>query len=220
MGFDFDHTLGLDNKLERVTFLWLLDLVVARGGHALGTVEQESVTIDKLLEEQRSGAFCIDEAVRRFVDARSSADPAPYIERYRAQALQNVERFVRPLPGCAELLTCLRAREVPVAVLTNGWSPLQSRKAQAVGFTGPVLASDRIGALKPDPRAFAAVQSVLNCPVDRILYVGDNPLADIAGSIAVGMQGVWLDAEGISYPKDIEPPTATIHTLLDLLELV
>ncbi len=220
VGFDFDHTLGLDNKLERVTFLWLLELVISHGGHALGTVDQESVGIDKLLEEQRSGAFQIDEAVRRFVSARSSADPKPYMGAYRERALQNVERYVRALPGARELLAELETRAVPTAVLTNGWSPLQAHKAEAIGFTGPVLASDRIGALKPDPRAFAALQATLNLPAEQILYLGDNPRADVAGSIAAGMRGIWLDAEGITYPNDIVPPTAVIHNLLELLDVL
>lgn len=158
--------------------------------------------------------------MRCFVSARSGADPEPFIAQYRAQALRNVESCVRPLPEARALLAELRSRAVRMAILTNGWSPLQARKAQAVGFTGPVLASDQIGALKPDLRAFAALQATLNLPAGQILYLGDNPRTDVAGSIAAGMQGVWLDAEDLDYPKEIATPTATIHRLLELLDVL
>ncbi|MDQ2679743.1 MAG: HAD family hydrolase [Candidatus Eremiobacteraeota bacterium] len=220
VGFDFDHTLGLDHKLERVTFLWLLEQVISRGGYALGTPEQETRAIDQLLEEQRSGVCSIDDAVKGFIRARSEFDPQPYVKLYREHALQSVPDFVRPLPGAIDLLAELRTREVPVAILTNGWSPLQQRKAAAIGFIGPVLASDQIGALKPDPHAFAALQAAFDLPVQQILYLGDNPRTDVAGSVTAGMRGVWLDAENIAYPQDVVGPSATIHKLAELLALL
>jgi len=49
VGFDFDHTLGIDNKLERVAFLQLLAPIRDDGGAPLGSLFQESAAIDKLL---------------------------------------------------------------------------------------------------------------------------------------------------------------------------
>src|SRR5579859_5572124 len=112
-GFDIDHTLGIDNKLERVTFLHLLEEVCARGGHALGTLDQESAAIDTLLAEHRSGAFTIDEAVKRFVADRGVARSQDFVARYKAMTLESLDRFFIPQPEAASVLKELEARGVP-----------------------------------------------------------------------------------------------------------
>ena len=78
------------------------------------------------------------------------------------------------------MLAAIAALGLPTAILTNGWSPLQEEKARLVGFSGTVLASDAIGARKPEPEAFAMLARALDTPADRIAYVGDDPAVDIA----------------------------------------
>jgi HAD superfamily hydrolase (TIGR01549 family) len=217
VGFDFDHTLGIDNKLERVAFLHLLESMPQQEL----TLTQEIERIDELLALQRSGAFSIDEAVARFAHAhRHSGDPAPLAQRFKRFALDGVEEFVVPLPGLRGLLAALQQAHVAMAILSNGWSPLQQRKAEWVGFPGPVLASDRIGAQKPDARAFAALVAELGTPASGTWYVGDNPAVDVAGSMAAGLHGVWLDAEAATYPEDLPRPAATVGDLRRLVEIL
>lgn len=221
IGFDFDHTLGIDNKLERVVFLRLLELLVDGGGRALGSLDDETKHIDALLAEQRGGAFSIDEAVARFVRARSDgADPQPFVQRYKEMALEGVATFVVPLPDTKVALAELAQRGIACAILTNGWSPLQERKAARIGFTGPVVVSESIGMQKPDPRAFAALARALERPLDEVWFVGDTPASDVAGSAAAGMRSVWLDAEAVPYPAGLQAPDVTIHSLRALMEVL
>ncbi len=215
-GFDFDHTLGIDNKLERVAFLRLLDELCASGGHALGTLAEESARIDRLLQEQRCGRFSIETAVERFVVERGIREARDYVDRYKRIALESVNAFVVADPGTAQLLDTLRDRGVPSAILTNGWSPLQERKAARIAFTGPVVVSAVLGVQKPQAAAFEALADVLGVPKERIAYVGDNPKDDVGAAIAAGMAGIWFDAEGLPYPRDTVPPSAVIHGLAEL----
>lgn len=53
-----------------------------------------------------------------------------------------------------------------------------------------VLASSVIGARKPSPRFFAAVAAACDRPAAEILYVGDDPLKDVAAARACGLQAV------------------------------
>lgn len=212
VGFDFDHTLGIDNKLERVAFLRLL---VPRA-----PLVEEIEHIDALLVQQRAGAFTIEQAVTRFVTERGVADAAPYVVRYKQMCGDMVETFVIPEPGVRELCEGLRDRAIPYAILTNGWSPLQKRKAEWVGFDGPVIASADIGAQKPAAQAFAALASTLGVPAAEIAFVGDTPETDIAGSQRAGMSGVWYDAQRLAYPPGLPAPSAVIRTLAELLDLV
>jgi putative hydrolase of the HAD superfamily len=220
VGFDLDHTLAIDNKLERVAFLHLLAFVVERGGRALGTLAQESDRIDDLLVRQRGGAFPIDEAVRRFASEHGAVDLEPCVERFRALAIEMAPAFVTPLPGAKRTIEALRARGVAVAVLSNGWNPLQTIKARCAGFEGAVIASADIGAQKPDPRAFAALLEALGTEAARTWYVGDDPHADVAGAAHAGLNAVWIDAEGKTYPSDLPPPPHAVGALDELLDLV
>ena len=221
VGFDFDHTLGIDNKLERVAFLRLLELLISAGGRALGTLDEESKRIDDLLASQRAGDFSIDEAVERFARARlPHTDVHPYVQMYKNFAIDSVDQFVVPLPGARAMLNTLRMRGIPMAILSNGWSPLQEHKAARVGFEGPVVVSETVGVQKPAPEAFAALVAAIGVPAEAVWFVGDNPVADIAGSIAAGLKGVWLDAESMHYPTDLPPPTVVIHSLDALLDVL
>ncbi len=217
VGFDLDHTLAIDNKLERVAFLRLLEEVIERGGHPLGSIFEESDRIDALLAEQRSGAFPIDAAVGRFVTERGLEAGERWAERYRTMALEMVDQFVVPLPGVKRTLAALEARGIPVAVLSNGWNPLQIRKARRAGFHGPVLASADIGQQKPGARAFEALLRTLGTRPQNTWYVGDDPRGDVGGARTTGLHAVWLDDEQRAYPPELLPPPATIHSLEELL---
>jgi HAD superfamily hydrolase (TIGR01509 family) len=220
VGFDIDHTLGIDNKLERVAFLRLLDAICEQGGKCLGTLAQETARIDELLEQQRSGAFTIDEAVRRFGAERGAKAPEAYVDRYKQMALESVPEFFVSAPDARAVLGELQRRGIACAVLSNGWSPLQQEKARRLAFDGPVLVSDAIGAQKPQPEAFAALARVLRTDPRNIAYVGDNPRADIAPALAAGMHGIWVDAEGVTYARGLPAPSAVIHRLAELLTLL
>lgn len=131
-----------------------------------------------------------------------------------------VESFVVPEPGARALCKALAARGVPHAILTNGWAPLQQRKAQVVGFQGPVIVSAEIGAQKPSAEAFDALARALGVPPAEIAYVGDTPESDVAGALASGLLGVWFDAEGIAYPEQLPKPSQVIHNLAELYALL
>ncbi|MGR4065551.1 MAG: HAD family hydrolase, partial [Vulcanimicrobiaceae bacterium] len=161
VAFDIDHTLAIDNKLERVAFLRLLERVVDEGGAPLGTLADETVHVDALLAHQRAGACTIDEAVRAFVSERGAVADETYVRLYRAMALEMVDELVVPLPYAPQTIEALRERGCVTAVLSNGWNPLQERKARRAGFPGPVLASGDLGVQKPDGRAFAALVELL-----------------------------------------------------------
>jgi putative hydrolase of the HAD superfamily len=220
VGFDFDHTLGIDNKLERVAFLRLLDAACEQGGYCIGTLAEEIVRIDELLAKQRSGAFTIEEAVRQFMRERGIARPNAYVDEYKRMAVDMVRSFVVPEPGAPDMLAELARRGIPCAILTNGWSPLQQHKAQRVKFPGRVIVSSDLGIQKPERAAFEALTRVLGASPAETAYVGDTPASDVAGAIRAGMHGIWFDAEGVSYPPDLPPPTATIHRLAELTALM
>jgi HAD superfamily hydrolase (TIGR01509 family) len=220
VGFDLDHTLAIDNKLERVAFLRLLEFVVENGGNTLGTLDEEIERVDALLALQRGGAFSIDDAVRRFVAERGLRPSDAYVKRFRDMALDMAGQFIVPLPGAKRVFQTLRERGIRMAVLSNGWNPLQIRKARAAGFDGTILASGDIGEQKPARRTFEALLDVLGTPPERSWYVGDDPRGDVEGARNAGLHAVWIDAERKIYPPGLPPPERTIVALEELLAIL
>jgi HAD superfamily hydrolase (TIGR01509 family) len=219
IGFDLDHTLAIDNGLERVAFLRLLESVLNHGGRSVGTLSDEIDGIDELLKRQRRGEFSIDEAVLRFVAAHDAPAKQSYVEEFRRTAVALVDDLVVPLPGVSRTLASLRERGLRMAVLTNGWNPMQRRKAERAGFTGTLLVSSEIGVQKPARRAFEMLLGALGTQPHASCYVGDDPRGDVAGARAAGMQTVWIDWERKEYPPDVCTPDHTIHAFDELLDL-
>lgn len=221
VGFDIDHTIAIDNKLERVALLRLLEEVTAAGGHPLGSLEDEIVRIDDLLARQRRGEFTIDAAVENFVRERGiAADRAAYAARFRAMALAMADEFVVARPGAKAAFATLRARGVRMAILSNGWNPLQTRKARRASFEGTVLASAEIGVQKPDARAFAALTAALQTAPAQTWYLGDDPRIDVEGARAAGLRAVWMNAQRAQFPADLPEPEFAVETLAELADLV
>jgi HAD superfamily hydrolase (TIGR01509 family) len=219
LGFDLDHTLAIDNRLERVAFLRLLESILSEGGRSVGSLADEVDAIDALLQRQRRGELTIDDAVAVFVSERGLTCDARFVESFRTMAVEMVGDFVVPLPGVARTLEALGQR-VPIAVLTNGWNPLQAVKARRAGFLGPVLVSSEIGARKPARAAFERLLATLGTPAEQTWYVGDDAYGDVEGAHEAGMQAVWINWERLAYPNGVAPPEHTIVEFGELLELV
>ena len=220
IGFDLDHTLAIDNRLERVALLRLLERVFAEGGRSIGTFSDEIDAIDALLSQQRHGRYSIDTAVETFVASHGIPPHPSYAATFRALAIAMVDEFVVALPGVDATLTKLRDRGIKIAVLTNGWSELQHCKANRAGFSGPLIVSDDIGALKPAPAAFDRLLAELDTAAARTWYVGDSPEADIAGADNAGMGTVWFNWERKMYPEGVVQPQHTIESFDELLSLL
>jgi HAD superfamily hydrolase (TIGR01509 family) len=220
IGFDLDHTLAIDNRLERVAFLRLLEVVLSQGGRTVGTFGDEIDAIDALLQRQRQSDLTIDEAVGLFVSEHGVQPDEVFVESFRAMAVNMIDEFVVPLPGVRETIGTLRERGIAVAVLTNGWNPLQKGKAAKAGFDGPVLVSSEIGVRKPSAGAFRRLTNVLGSEPENTLYVGDDPYSDVAGARAAGLQTVWMNWERQEYPPSLAPPGYTVRSFAELLALV
>ena len=218
-GFDFDHTLGVDNGLE----LQALYAYAEELGRPLDPQDPVWRTrLETLLAEFRADATTMDEMIRGFGAALGLRES--HAERWREICYGRVDAMVRPVDGACELLAVLRACGIPAAILTNGWTPLQQKKiARALGDEGRalrVLVSDALHAVKPQRAAFDALVDVLDMPRERVWYVGDNARGDVGGALAAGLRAVWFDPDGQGYPQDLPPPTLRIGSLRELETLI
>jgi len=143
-------------------------------------------------------------------------DQAPPLAALRRQLLARLRPDPQRNERLADLACC-----IPVAIATNG-GPGQREKIRRLGLAGvirQVFVSGELGARKPDPAFFAPVLAWANLPACHCLFVGDDPVCDIAGAQRAGLRTAWIDS-GDRAPPSPAPDlaAATIEDLLPLIE--
>lgn len=190
VGFDLDYTLCVPAR-DRAR---LLEEAVASVGapptEAWASREAyQSAHDEHLTGETREPVFeaMLDEAA---VDA----DPARLARAYR----ERVNGALEPVTGAAGLIQELRQR-YRVGLLTNGPRRAQRSKLETLGWTDAfdaVFVSGELPAGKPDGRAFQALLDGLDVAADELVYVGDDPAADIGGATAAGCRAIQVLRDG------------------------
>jgi len=82
-------------------------------------------------------------------------------------------------------------------------------------FEAIVVSAD-VGLRKPNPAIFERVTTMLALGADDILFVGDTPAHDVAGSKRAGMHAAWINRHGIALPDGTPAPDIVIADLADL----
>ena len=133
--------------------------------------------------------------------------------------------LIPPSPEIGPLLTRLAGRYV-LGICSN-W-PLAitiDRYVEAAGWAddlSAIVVSQRVGAIKPDPRIFRAAEAALGTPPARILHVGDDWAADVVGARQAGWRVAWLRIRPddsplpVSEPTDDHEPDLVLDRLTDL----
>lgn len=99
-------------------------------------------------------------------------------------------------PDVPPMLDVLRKAGVKLGIVTNASQPMKMRDAELEAhglisyFPDCRLSAADVGYLKPDARIFNCALKRLGTTPDETIFIGDNPDADIAGALAVGMKAV------------------------------
>ena len=143
-------------------------------------------------EKETHNRFWICEALHSQGHALSPEDPrvAAAVEAYFSAFYPRV----RLIPGTLEMLAELR-RHYRLGLLSNfTHGPAAWRILTETGLTpffDVILISGELGYRKPSPFLFQELAGQLSSENDGVLYVGDDPEADILGALRAGLQPVW-----------------------------
>lgn len=118
------------------------------------------------------------------------------------------------LPGAQHLLKSLHG-QVNMAIITNGFTELQSMRLKKLAIThyfDPIIISEQVGVAKPDGAIFDAAWQAMGQPNKReVLMVGDNIQADIFGGHQAGFDTCWLNRDQKEKPDHINPTFEIDH---------
>lgn len=133
----------------------------------------------------------------------------------------------RVFPDVPSALQTFVDNGIKIGIVTNASQPMMMRDVEVeLHELMPYFPHCRISAadagyLKPHPRIFQHALGLLGTEPDATVFIGDNPVADIAGAQAVGMKAV------LRVNKTMRPmisglivPDAAINTFYELLNIL
>ena len=145
------------------------------------------------------------------------------LQHYNWGKVEGTEVF----PDVVEALTLLRERGLKLGLVTNAFQPMWMRDVEMEQhgirdfFETCRFSAADAGYLKPHPSIFAKALTCLETQPEETIFIGDNPVADIAGAQAAGMRAVMRVNHGRqTLTSGLIIPDATISSLLELPDIL
>lgn len=135
--------------------------------------------------------------------------PAYFFAHYHDQCVA--------FPGMLDLLEGLLQQGLRLGLITNGGTAHQQKTIRALGITSyftAVLISESEDIKKPDPDIFLRAAQRLGVHAEECLFVGDHPVADIAGARSAGMKAIWKRDDYWETPTDVDGVIDALHELV------
>ncbi len=129
------------------------------------------------------------------------------------RARQQVEFYDDVLPSLERL-----SRQYRLGAISNG-----NASVEHVGLGHLFehsLGAAEVQAAKPDPRIYRHFARQVGAEPAEILYVGDHPHYDVAGSLEAGYQAVWVNRGEVSWPEELDGPQYEVRDLIELEALL
>jgi putative hydrolase of the HAD superfamily len=118
-------------------------------------------------------------------------------------ARNDVELFEDVKPALIKL-----GERYRLATLSNGNADLE--RIGLAPFFAVCLNARQIGVGKPHPRCFERLARELQLEPWEVLYVGDDPLKDVAAARAAGLFTAWMNRWSTPWPDEVAAPDLTI----------
>lgn len=131
-----------------------------------------------------------------------------------------IAALAEPEPGAREALVALAATH-RIAIVTNGGGAGQRAKLAQIGLADVVHAvfvSGEVGIAKPAAGIFERALRWTEHAAREVLFVGDDPVIDLAPASAMGMVTAWR-VRDVRWPDELVAPRHCIERVADLVEL-
>jgi putative hydrolase of the HAD superfamily len=119
----------------------------------------------------------------------------------------------------SDTLRELRRRGLKLGIVTNGPSRTQRRKIATLGLADSfdaILVSGEEGVHKPDAELFRRALARCGVAPHEALFVGDHPVADVAGAHEAGLKAVW---KAVPYWASVVDGAPAIRVLSELIAM-
>jgi len=114
------------------------------------------------------------------------------IDRLIYKGWEPLFKKVRLFENAAQTLADLRKAGFKLGLLSDFPPETKLDYLNLSGYWDAVLCSEQCGALKPNPLSFIELAAAMSLPCEKILYVGNSLLYDVAGAQRAGMKTAWI----------------------------
>lgn len=152
------------------------------------------------------------------LDYSAAALDVQLSDAQRAGLVDQYERLAQ-FADVAPALDALRASGVPLAVLSNGTSPMLEAVFSHAGLRDrfeALLSVDSVKRYKPSPDAYGIAVDHFGAAPSELLLVSSNGW-DIAGAAMFGFGTFWINRGALPVERLGVTPTGMGRTLADLL---
>lgn len=222
--FDLDNTLWAIEpvlaRAERILADWLRSRYprLPRSFSDPVMVETRATLLAEEPQRAHDLTYLRRETLARVAMAAGHARPrAEQIAREAFSIWHAARNECAPYDDVLPALAVLSSR-FRLATLTNGNADL-ARIGLAHHFEINLHAG-ALGCAKPDARAYLALAASLTLQPAEILFVGDDPHADVVGPRAAGMQTVWVNRRESTWPAELAAADAVVSDLAALVRLL
>lgn len=111
----------------------------------------------------------------------------------------------RPYPESERVLQELRELGLDIYVVSN-WDVQLEEVLESLGWTryfDGIVASAVVGVEKPEPGIFEEALRVSGASRERVVHVGNDPVADVKGATASGIDALYLNRSGEGAPQAV-----------------
>ncbi len=129
------------------------------------------------------------------------------------QVFLKARNHVTLYSGAEEALRAL-SQAYALCTLTNGNADVG--QLPIGGFFQLTLSAEDVGAPKPKPDLFLAALAHFQCQPAEMVYVGDDPILDVAAASSLGIHTVWKTTVEAKLAADTVPASETIVDLTAL----
>jgi len=237
--FDFDDTLidwsGVTlgwRKLEAKRLSRVLSFINARSKHDLTDLDS---LVDTYTERTREAwaaarvnlrAPVMPEILLSTLTDMGVPEAASCLDEVLSAYDWSVVPGTVVYPDVPPALELLCNNGIRLGIVTNASLPMWMRdnELRAHGlidyFSDCRLSAADVGYLKPQSRIFRCALEKMGTLAEETVFVGDNPIADVAGAQAVGMPAVRRLNPGASDNRHLAKPHAIVTSLAELPSLL
>lgn len=207
--FDLDETL-----LDRTGSL--RDFATWQAKGMLRTyVNDTDYFIERFIKLDENGMVWKDKVYASLIDEFNITDWS--VDELLSTYLLTFCAFCKPRNGAETAIREFASHGFKIGLVTNGKTPFQERNFRTLGFTNwfdCVVVSEAVGMRKPERSIFEHACRIADADIEKSIFIGDNPNADMKGSKAAGMKTIYV-------PRDpgYEPCEYADYTFNDLSEV-
>ena len=136
--------------------------------------------------------------------------------------LLDLYKKLSPYPEVEECLKDLKAKNIKIAILSNGTPDLLKRLVESnniQNYFDDILSIESVGIYKPDSRVYEMPIKKYGCKPENICFMSSNTW-DVSGGGVFGYNVVWVNRFNKVFDKLGYKPKFVINNLKELLEII